>query len=1209
MIKNLILPLLIFIFSFSIGVGFVEAGISCGWSCNGPGSWSCKDDAGTTETRDTTCSDGSPGTCTDTCVGSTNGTQNCGGVSVNVSCSSATKSSTGCCGGTTTTTSNPPEGFLDIASCTNLKLSTVGWAKDRDVSDKVKVDIYLDGTDSSNVVATLTADQFRQSLHDGGYGDVQFSGNNLKTLSVGTHKLYAKAKDANGNKDNWLFCGANNPNCKGGTDQGGYVVGGYLEFKCDSPLDTEAPACGDITVTPASPVSTKNVTITATATDNVGITFGGLYVLKPDGVTNVELYRNDNPSSGSLSKDWEIPNYDDAAVDVDGKYRIQANWYDAAGNFKQCPYDFIVDKTPPVCGSITFTPDADNSKKIVIKGTASDTGSGLVRAGIYGKSPGSNSSDIELVQNNHVFSPSKNGEVSKEWDTTSLAYGTYAFATNWWDATNNGKPATYAGGHPGNFVQCTSEYTLAPPIPDCTGLGIQDADFNTLSTNELTVGENYYAMVTADPGLYTTAVDTVGISILDSALSLVPNSYNPLVNDSNKQICATKEIGYYTSRFPSVITKPASRLVGPFKFDTPGVYSIFGRVWNGNITECKSACVDGPPRYLCKSGPALCKSEVTVLDSPQVDLTCGPSITSNPSGAVLAPGGTAALELQVSNFTNSSGFYNWSATKGSVSTVLDTNCSRRGATCNLGTGNRVVTGATYTAPVRGVVGVVLDTVTFNATVGSKTVSCTKQFSVCNPIDLDLTFDKTEVKFVKGETFEITPTIQINSYNPRFNAYPDFGYNINLTCPAGVGCVFADTGLGTRVLNFNSSNGSYAHSFSPKILVTSPIASVGTLLLTGSTIDNGVCLATPTKNISVPLEASGTYDLDIAVKKVEINSPADVLTDKSDYCSLPSSGLFSFNDPINYLVLKYSLTGNLIGELPGINALPYGFDYNFSANLTSSQINNGLEVKCIRFNNANHSGNSVVIENSSLNPSDTKLDLLVVVGKTIPGAWFQALGGSVFALNNINSEVPENKGKLLDSYSNIAAGILTSGNRVLKPTDSDRRSNFLIEQYPNRSKPLIRDIGDKFEPSFSPISSINSVDFDLNKTKFYFKNGDLDVDTETEYKAVGPVPVVFVKGDVYIAGDVTRLDAYIIATGKITIKSHYQAPTTDEISILVNGGLVGSKIELEKKPPIVGAPNNDPVEKFQYSPSAFFAARSDLISFPASEVRIYVKTID
>lgn len=45
----------------------------------------------------------------------------------------------------------------------------------------------------------------------------------------------------------------------------------------------------------------------------------------------------------------------------------------------------------------------------------------------------------------------------------------------------------------------------------------------------------------------------------------------------------------------------------------PGTFTLFGRVWNDGIAECRGQCVDGPPRYPC-IGPS-CSLTVNVRDS------------------------------------------------------------------------------------------------------------------------------------------------------------------------------------------------------------------------------------------------------------------------------------------------------------------------------------------------------------------------------------------------------------------------------------------------------------------------------------------------------------------------------------------------------------------------------------------------------------------
>lgn len=95
----------------------VKAQVSCGWSCDGPGQWSCKDPKGATYEWIGYCSDGSRGKCTDVCVEEiVNSAQQCGGSIVVVTCPSATKFSIGCCNNTppqitpTTQPTQPPPG-------------------------------------------------------------------------------------------------------------------------------------------------------------------------------------------------------------------------------------------------------------------------------------------------------------------------------------------------------------------------------------------------------------------------------------------------------------------------------------------------------------------------------------------------------------------------------------------------------------------------------------------------------------------------------------------------------------------------------------------------------------------------------------------------------------------------------------------------------------------------------------------------------------------------------------------------------------------------------------------------------------------------------------------------------------------------------------------------------------------------------------------
>ncbi len=59
-----------------------------------------------------------------------------------------------------------------------------------------------------------------------------------------------------------------------------------------------------------------------------------------------------------------------------------------------------------------------------------------------------------------------------------------------------------------------------------------------------------------------------------------------------------------------------------------GPFTAYGRVWNDGIAECRSACVDGPPRFLCAHA-SVCKLSGTVTygDAPPAPVCL--SITTN----------------------------------------------------------------------------------------------------------------------------------------------------------------------------------------------------------------------------------------------------------------------------------------------------------------------------------------------------------------------------------------------------------------------------------------------------------------------------------------------------------------------------------------------------------------------------------------------------
>ncbi len=128
--------------------------------------------------------------------------------------------------------------------------------------------------------------------------------------------------------------------------------------------------------------------------------------------------------------------------------------------------------------------------------------------------------------------------------------------------------------------RCDFAYELngpRPNVPDCTNLS---------GPSRLEPGETGVYQVTADSS--NAPVSAVELSVYGADCSDQKRPYSPR---------AVPGAGTY-----------------PFSWTAPttmGTYTLYGRVWNNQIAECRSACVDGPPRFLCQSA-AQCKMTVVV---------------------------------------------------------------------------------------------------------------------------------------------------------------------------------------------------------------------------------------------------------------------------------------------------------------------------------------------------------------------------------------------------------------------------------------------------------------------------------------------------------------------------------------------------------------------------------------------------------------------
>lgn len=134
------------------------------------------------------------------------------------------------------------------------------------------------------------------------------------------------------------------------------------------------------------------------------------------------------------------------------------------------------------------------------------------------------------------------------------------------------------------------------PIPDCTGLS---------GPTTLTVGQPAIYSVSFSQSVPNAKVTGVGISVINGSLSQGTETC-----DINGQ----QGVAY--------LTEPANSSTSTNSFEwvplSAGTYSIYGRIWNNQTTECKAACIDTPPRYECQSASS-CIKEV-IVEEPETPL-------------------------------------------------------------------------------------------------------------------------------------------------------------------------------------------------------------------------------------------------------------------------------------------------------------------------------------------------------------------------------------------------------------------------------------------------------------------------------------------------------------------------------------------------------------------------------------------------------------
>jgi hypothetical protein len=173
-----------------------------------------------------------------------------------------------------------------------------------------------------------------------------------------------------------------------------------------------------------------------------------------------------------------------------------------------------------------------------------------------------------------------------------------------------------------------------PTIPDCT---------NISGPKHLRPGETGRYTVTAGGDA---PITSVGMTAYQGQCSNVKTVWNPQGNP----------IG------PAPFN-PVNGAAGlhEFEFTAPniyGKYTLYGRVWNSNVAECRSDCVDQnrSELHLCASATA-CKMDVFVADKPTgtFSMACAKDNAGKNSGAL-------TYTVHVSNITNSGvGDFMWSS--------------------------------------------------------------------------------------------------------------------------------------------------------------------------------------------------------------------------------------------------------------------------------------------------------------------------------------------------------------------------------------------------------------------------------------------------------------------------------------------------------------------------------------------------------------------
>lgn len=328
-------------------------------------------------------------------------------------------------------------------------------------------ELWYDG----NLVVSYTNVQWKYpgSSTSVGWNTVQFGGNNLNSYTGGSNPEWAAFDD---------IVVSTTP------IPANYVIGGGTGTGTGT-TDTTKPTVS-ITAPAASATVSGTVNVTASASDNVGVSKVEFYV---DGA----LKGTDTTATYLLS--WNT------TFLTNGSHTLAAKAYDAAGNVGQSSSitvnvnNPVADTTQPAVAISSPASGATVQGTVAVSATASDN------VGV---------SKVEFYRNNVLFAASNSAPYSFSWNTTTVSNGSYTLMAKAYDAAGN-------VGQSGNVT-----VTVSNPVPDTTA--------PTVSITSPANGSTVSGTVSITAG----ASDNVGVSkvefyvngVLKSTDTASPYSYS-----------------------------------------------------------------------------------------------------------------------------------------------------------------------------------------------------------------------------------------------------------------------------------------------------------------------------------------------------------------------------------------------------------------------------------------------------------------------------------------------------------------------------------------------------------------------------------------------------------------------------------------------------------------------------------------------------------